>query len=67
MRALVHRIGLYRVAALLIGCALAVEVLRVQVLPASGVVQIACTMAEVLFVALALGAFVLARRRQPAR
>lgn len=63
MRELGERIGLYRVAALLIGCALALEIVRVQVLPGSTMATIACTLGEVVFVAAAAGIFVTARRR----
>ena len=63
MRALGERIGLYRVAAILIGGALALEVVRAQVLPESTVATIACTLGEVVFVAAAAGVFVIARRR----
>ena len=63
MRALVERIGLNRVAAILIGGALALEVVRAQVLPGSTVATIACTLGEVVFVAAAAGVFVIARRR----
>ena len=62
MRALGERIGLYRVAAILIGCALVLEIVRVQVLPGSTVATIACTLGEVVFVAAAAGVFVIARR-----
>ena len=63
VRALGERIGLYRVAAILIGCALVLEIVRVQVLPGSRVATIACTLGEVVFVAAAAGVFVIARRR----
>ena len=63
MRELGERIGLYRVAALLIGCALALEIVRVQVLPGSTAATIGCTLGEVVFVAAAAGIFVIARRR----
>jgi hypothetical protein len=63
VRELGERIGLYRVAALLIGCALALEIVRVQVLPGSTMATIACTLGEVVFVAAAAGIFVTARRR----
>lgn len=62
MRALGARIGLYRAAAILIGCALALEIVRVQVVPESTVATIACTLGEVAFVAAAAGVFVVARR-----
>ncbi len=63
MKALGGRIGLYRVAAILVGCALALEIVRVQVLPGSTWATIACTLGEVVFVAAAAGVFVIARRR----
>ncbi len=63
MRALGERIGLYRVAAILIGCALVLEIVRVQVLPGSTAATIGCTLGEVVFVAAAAGVFVIARRR----
>jgi hypothetical protein len=62
MRRLALRIGLYRVAALLIACALLLEVLRVQVLR-SGRATAVLTLGEVLFLALAASVFVIARRR----
>jgi len=63
VRALGERIGLYRVAAILIGGALALEIVRAQVLPGSTVATIACTLGEVVFVAAAAGVFVIARSR----
>ncbi len=63
MRRLGERIGPYRVAALLIGCALLLEILRVQVLAGSSVAQVACTFGEVAFLALSATVFVTARRR----
>jgi len=62
MKALGARIGMYRVAAILIGCALALEIVRVQVLPGSTAATIACTFGEVAFLAAAAGVFVAARR-----
>ena len=64
MKALGARIGMYRVAAILIGCALALEIVRVQVLAGSTVATIACTFGEVAFLAAAAGVFVSARRAQ---
>ena len=64
MKALGARIGLYRVAAILIGCALALEIVRVQVFAGSTVATIACTFGEVAFLAAAAGVFVTARRTQ---
>jgi hypothetical protein len=63
VRALAERIGLYRVAALLIACALALEIVRVQVLAGSSTAQVVCTLGEVVFLALAATVFVTARRR----
>ncbi len=62
MRALAARIGLYRVAAILIGCALVLEVVRVQFVGGSEVATVACTVGEIAFLALAAGAVMLARR-----
>jgi hypothetical protein len=62
MRALGARIGLYRVAALLIGCALVVEICRLQLFSDNTAATIACTFGEVLFLTLAAGLFTLARR-----
>jgi hypothetical protein len=63
VRALVERIGLYRVAAVMVGCALVLEVLRVQVFPSSTDVTVAVTLGEVVFLALAAAAFLIARKR----
>jgi hypothetical protein len=63
VRGLAERIGLYRVAALLIACALALEIVRVQVLIGSSTAQVVCTLGEVVFLALAATVFVTARRR----
>jgi hypothetical protein len=63
MRRLGGRIGPYRVAALLIGCALVLEVLRVRVLAGSSVAQVTCTLGEVVFLALSATVFITARRR----
>ena len=62
MKAAAQRIGLHRVAAILVGCALALEIVRTQVVSAGSVAGIACTFGEVLFLALAAGVFVAARR-----
>ena len=64
MRAIGARIGLYRVAAILIGCALALEIVRVQVVRGRTAGTIACTLGEVVFLAAAAGVFVMARRAQ---
>jgi len=63
VKAIAERVGLYRVAALLIACALVLEIVRVQVLAGSTPAQIACTLGEVAFLALAAAVFVTARRR----
>ncbi len=47
MRAFAARIGLYRVAALLVGCALVIEVCRTQVFAGNTLATIACTLGEV--------------------
>ena len=62
MRVLVARIGPYRVAAILIGCALALEIVRVGVASGSTVATIACTLGEVVFLALGAGVIMMARR-----
>ena len=62
MRALAARIGLYRVAALLVGCALVIEICRTQIFRDNTVGTIACSLGEVVFLAAAAGVFVLARR-----
>ena len=61
MRALAERIGLYRVAALLVGCALLLEVVRTQVVRPGSAGEVACTLGEVVFLVLAAGVFVAAR------
>ena len=67
MKALVLRIGLYRVAAILVGCALVLEILRVEVLTGSRAGAIAVTVGEVAFLAAAAGVFMLARKASPRR
>lgn len=62
MRALGERIGLYRVAALLIGVALALEVVRSHAVSRGSMADVACTVGEVAFLTLAAGVFVTARR-----
>ena len=64
MREIAERIGLYRVAALLIACALVLEIVRVEVVAGSAPAQVACTFGEVVFLALAAMVFLSARRRQ---
>jgi hypothetical protein len=63
VKALAGRIGLYRVAAVMIGCALALEVLRVQVFHSSKTGAAVLTLGEVVFLALAAAVFLIARRR----
>jgi hypothetical protein len=63
MRALAERIGLYRVAALMIACALVLEILRVEVFGGVGPAQVACTFGEVAFLAFAAIVFMKARQR----
>ncbi len=67
MKALAARIGLYRVAALLIGCALVLELCRVRLLSGSTAATVACTFGEIVFLALAAGVFVIARRPRARR
>jgi hypothetical protein len=63
MKALAERIGLYRVAALMIACALVLEILRVEVFGGVGPAQVVCTFGEVAFLALAAMVFMKARQR----
>ncbi len=63
MKALARRVGLYRVAAILIGFALVLEVVRVKVLEGSTEETVACTLGEVVFLALAAGVFIIAHRQ----
>ena len=53
MRALVERIGPFRVAALLVACALALEIVRTQALAAGSAGAVACTVGEIAFVVVA--------------
>ena len=64
MRALAARIGLYRVAALLIGCALGLELVRLRVVDGSSAGTVACTLGEVVFLAAAAVVFLMARRQR---
>jgi len=64
VRAIGERIGPYRLAAILIGCALALEIVRVRVLAGNGVATVGCTFGEIVFLTLAAGIFVTARRAQ---
>jgi hypothetical protein len=63
VKALAGRIGLYRLAAVMVGCALVLEVLRVQVFHSSKTGTAALTLGEVVFLALAAAVFLIARRR----
>ena len=67
MKALALRIGLYRVAAILVGGALVLEILRMQVFSGSRVGQVLVTIGEIGFLAAAAGVFMLARRRSAQR
>jgi hypothetical protein len=62
MKALALRIGLYRVAAIFVACALGIEVLRIEVASGNTAATIACSLAEACFLALAAWVFVIARR-----
>jgi hypothetical protein len=62
VRAVLQRVGLFRLAAALVGGALVLEVLRNAVLPATRTTDLLCTAGEVLFVAAAAAVFLLARR-----
>lgn len=64
MKELVERVGLYRVAALLVGCALVLEVVRTQAVPGGSAWAVACTVGEIAFLAAAAVPFVHARRRR---
>jgi len=61
VKRLAARVGLYRVAAILIGCALVLEIVRVQVVAGNEVAVVACTVGEIAFLAVAAGVFVAAR------
>jgi len=64
VREIAERIGLYRVAALLVAGALALEILRVEVFVDSTAAQVACTFGEVVLLSLAAFVFLTARRRE---
>lgn len=53
MRALLERIGPFRVAALLVACALALEIVRTQAFAAGSAGAVACTVGEIAFLAAA--------------
>lgn len=68
MRTLAARIGYFRVAALLIGGALVLEIVRTQALPAGSAGRAACTLGEVAFLAASALPFLAGmRRRGPSR
>jgi len=61
----VERIGPFRVAALLVACALVLEIVRAQALAAGSPGAVACTVGEIAFlVAAAVPFFQGMRRRQ---
>ena len=62
MRAFAARIGLYRVAALLVGCALVIEVCRTRVFAGTPLRRSPARSARSSSSRLAAGVFVLARR-----
>lgn len=64
MRLLIERIGLFRVAALLVACALALEIVRTQALAPGSPGAVACTMGEVAFLAVAAVPFYYGMRRR---
>jgi hypothetical protein len=63
VKALAARVGLYRLAAVMVGCALVLEILRVQAFPSSTAATTVLTLGEVVFLALAAALFLIARRR----
>ena len=64
MRQLVDRIGPFRVAALLVACALVLEIVRSQALEPGSAGAVACTFGEVAFLALAAIPFFHGTRRK---
>lgn len=64
MRQLVDRIGPFRVAALLVACALALEIVRAQALEPGSTGAVACTVGEIAFLALAAVPFLHGMRRK---
>ncbi len=53
MRALAERIGPFRVAALLVACALALEIVRTQAFAAGSAGAVVCTVGEIAFLVVA--------------
>jgi hypothetical protein len=64
MRRLADRIGPFRVAALLVACALALEIVRTQALEPGSAGTVACTVGEIAFLALAAVPFYYGTRRK---
>ena len=64
MKAFALRIGLYRVAALCVAGALALELVRQQVLSADSAGGVACALGEIVFLGLAVAVFRSAHREQ---
>jgi hypothetical protein len=64
VRQLVDRIGPFRVAALLVACALALEIVRTQAFEPGSAGALACTVGEIAFLALAAIPFLHGRRRK---
>jgi hypothetical protein len=64
VKALVERIGLFRVAALLVACALALEIVRTQALAVGSPGAVACTVGEIAFLAVAAVLFFHRMRRR---
>ncbi len=64
MRELGERLGLYRVAALLVGCALALEIVRTRALPEGSAWAVVCTVGEIAFLVAAAVPFFHANRRR---
>lgn len=65
MRALILRIGYFRVAALLVGSALALEIVRTQVLAEGSAGAVACTVGQIAFLVAASVPFLLGLRARP--
>jgi len=64
VKELVERIGLFRVAALLVACALALEIVRTQALAAGSPATVACTVGEIAFLVAAAVPFFHGMRRR---
>lgn len=67
MRALIERLGLFRVAAALVACALALEIVRTQAVAAGSAGAVACTVGEIAFLVLAAVPFFHGMRRRQGR